>query len=431
LSIGIGLLKCLIENDIPFTTLLEKGIDEKFFESEKEKLAYNFIKDFRERYGKYPELTTLEQECKISILQRLPKEPLEYWIEKVLERYKANALIKLVSNLEKNIPQGEIDKSLEYLDKIYLELKNVESKFKIHDLYEVEELALQEQCEIQLSDKDIPGIPTGLPALDKLTGGFRGGDLIFIVGETGSTKSYVSLYFGLQAYLNDRNVMMISPEMPEKQIGRRALALGGKISDRLLKQGQVYYYGVQKLKKIIKEQKNRENWFKVLPAGMFTDIHSVLSAVSEYKPDILIVDGVYLIKDTRLRTNARWEKDENIVFLLKELAMREDIPVVATTQYSRKGKNKREGARGTQSVEQTASLFLSLEFEYEEDKEMAKPITTRLLKIKKGRDGERMTLRLRINFEQTSIEEEDVISAPSFILDDNEDINDDKLEEEI
>ena len=431
MSIGIGLLKCLIENDIPFTTLLEKGIDERFFESEKEKLAYNFIKDFRGKYGKYPELTTLEQECKISILQRLPKEPLEYWIEKVLERYKANALIKLVSNLEKNIPQGDIDKSLEYLDKVYLELKNVDSKFKIHDLYEVEELALQEQCEIQLSDKDIPGIPTGLPALDKLTGGFRGGDLVFIVGETGVNKSYVTLYFGLQAYLNDKNVMLISPEMPEKQIGRRALALQGKISDRLLKQGQVYYYGVQKLKKIIEDFKNRENWFKILPAGMFTDIHSVLSAVSEYNPDILIVDGVYLLKDTKLRTNAHWKEDENIVFLLKELAMRENIPVVATTQYSRRGKNKREGARGTQSVEQTASLFLSLEFEYEEDKEMAKPITTRLLKIKKGRDGERMTLRLRINFEQTSIEEEDVISAPSFILEEKEEINDDKLEEEI
>ena len=76
MSIGIGLLKCLIENNIPFTTLLEKGIDERFFESEKEKLAYNFIKDFREKYGKYPELTTLEQECQSVFYKGYLKSPL-------------------------------------------------------------------------------------------------------------------------------------------------------------------------------------------------------------------------------------------------------------------------------------------------------------------------------------------------------------------
>lgn len=426
MSIGIGLLRTLIEENTPVTTLYDYGIDDSFFETQKEKLALNFIKNFKLKYGKYPEIETIAKECDVSIISRLPKEPLEYWVTKIKERKQGNIIANLVNSIEKALPEGNLDKSLELLNKAYLELKNVESHFKVKDLHEVAQHALEESEEIQASGKDLPGIPFGIPSLDKLTGGMRGGDLIFLVGETGVNKSYVSLYTALQAYKNGANVMFISPEMIEKQIGRRALALNAGISDSYLKNGTLSYYGKEKIKQIIAKMKCMDNWFKILPSGMFTDIHSILGACAEYQPDFLVVDGIYLIKNRQLRTNSPWREDESIIFLLRELSLKENIPILCTTQYSRQGKNKREGARGTQSVEQTATLFLSIEFEFEEDKEMAKPITTRLLKIKKGRDGERMVVRLKIDFNRTKITEEDVLSAPDFIMENNE-----KLIEEI
>lgn len=416
MSTALGLIKCLVENNIPLSTLFDYGINETYFDTDKERKAYNFIKYFRETYGKYPELSTIARECNISILNKLPIEPLEYWIYKTKERKQTKIITKLVNQIEKLLPQGETQKALELINQTYLDLKNIDSPYKIKDIHELAESALQDSIEIQVSGEKIPGIPFGLPTLDELTGGMHGGDLIFLVGETGVNKSYISLYCALHAYLSNKNIMMISPEMVEKQIGRRAIALNAGISDRFLKKGELSYYGMLKIRNLIQQMKSRENWFKILPSGMFTDISDIISACTEYKPDLLVVDGIYLLKNSALRTNSPWKEDESIIFKLRELGLKQNIPVFCTTQYSRRGKNKREGARGTQSVEQTSTLFLSLEFEFEEDKEIAKPVTTRLLKIKKGRDGERMVIRLRIDFNKTKIEEEDVLSAPDYII---------------
>ena len=420
MSTGLGLLKCLVEENKPFTLLYDYSIDDTFFETKKEKKVYEFIKNFRLSYGKYPELETVARECDTSIITRLPKEPIEYWVTKIKERKKVNIIVGLVNKLEKILPKGDVDTSLKLIDESYLKLHDIESPFKVKELHEVAQAALDDSIDIQISGEEIPGIPFGVPTLDKLTGGMNKGDFIFLVGETGVNKSYLSLYCALQSYLAGANIMLISPEMVERQIGRRALALNGHIADRFLKRGELGYYGMLKIRQYIEEFKTRENWFKILPSGMFTDINDILSACVEYKPDLLVVDGIYLLKNSQLRTNSPWKEDESIVFKLRELALKENIPVFCTTQYSRSGKNKRDGARGTQSVEQTATLFLSLEFEFDEDREMAKPITTRLLKIKKGRDGERMVIRLTIDFNKTQIKEDDVLSGPDYIINNDE-----------
>ena len=416
MSIGIGLLKCLVENNIPITELYNYGVDDSFFESDREKRTLHFIKNFRINYGKYPEINTIEKECKITHLKNLPSEPLEYWITKIKERKQANILAHLTNKLQQLIPKGDIKASIELLNSANLDLKNIESPFKIKDLCEVAEAALMEHFEVQNKGDELPGITFGFPTLDELTGGAYGGDFIFLVGETGVNKSYITLYMGLSAYKAGYNIMFISPEMVEKQIGRRALALNGQVEDRLIKRGRLSHYGIEKLKDVIKNMEQTDNWFKILPSGMFTDIHDIANAVIEYNPDMLIVDGIYLLNNSKLKTNSPWREDESIIFLLRELALKQDMPIICTTQYSRSGKNKREGARGTQSVEQTATLFLSLEFEYEDDKEIAKPITTRLLKIKKGRDGERMVLRLLLDFKKTTIEEDEMLSGPAYLM---------------
>lgn len=416
MSVGIGAIKCLIENDTPFSRLYDFGVDESFFEGEHEKKTIRYIKEFRKKYNKYPTLKTVALECNLKYIDSIPTEPIEYWVEKLKERKQHLIINDLFKNLNTTLAEGKLKKAHQLIELTSYKLKNIESLYRIKNLYEISQEAIIEHESVQTSGQDVPGIPFGLKSLDKLTGGMCGGDFIFLVGETGVNKSYISLYFGLQAYLKGKNIMFISPEMVERQIGRRALALTTHTQDSYLKKGLLSYYGLEKIKEKIKEFESKDNWFKILPSGMFTDIHKILSVVHEYQPDLLIVDGIYLLKNHRIRTNSPWKEDESIIFLLRELSLQQNIPVLCTTQYTRSKKNKREGARGTQSVEQTATLFLSLEFEFEEDKEMAKPVTTRLLKIKKGRDGERMVLRLLLDFRKTAIEEDEVISGPGYLM---------------
>ena len=110
--------------------------------------------------------------------------------------------------------------------------------------------------------------------------------------------------------------------------------------------------------------------------------------------------------------------------------MKSNFSVVATSQYNRAKPNKIEGVRDTQSAEQIASYFFSLEYESKEDEEMKPPVQYRILKVKKSRDGETFTLKIKYDFTKTSIEEEEVISSPDYLLDLDEDNKDEFFADE-
>jgi hypothetical protein len=55
--------------------------------------------------------------------------------------------------------------------------------------------------------------------------------------------------------------------------------------------------------------------------------------VRKYSPDLLVVDGVYLLSDDSNR--AKWEQNDNLFKGLKNIAMAHEIPVFCTTQAGR------------------------------------------------------------------------------------------------
>jgi hypothetical protein len=78
---------------------------------------------------------------------------------------------------------------------------------------------------------------------------------------------------------------------------------------------------------------------------------------------------------------------------------------LASTQYNRASPGKLEGARGSMSVEQVASNYLSLEFLSPADRENQNPIQHRNLKCKKSRDGDSFVIQYEFDFNKTTIKE--------------------------
>jgi replicative DNA helicase len=296
----------------------------------------------------------------------------------------------------------------------YTDLINkTDLSFSLKDLPDVQEEVLKRHDEVQ-QNPGISGIPFGFPALDEITYGSQKGDFNVIVGVTGACKSYMSLKSALTAYYAGNNVIFISPEMPEEQIARRLLGIQTQLRDSDIRKGKLSYYAIEKAKQIIRtpisiEGKVQDNYFKILPSGLYSDVNSIISVCSEYKPDFLCIDGFYLLKNSAIRTNSAWREDESVIFALKNFSIHSQIPILATTQYNRAKPGKIEGARGTQSTEQISSNFLSLEFENPEDRDTMRPIQTRLLKIKKSRDGDSAIIRVKLNFNKMTIEEDTII----------------------
>ena len=62
-------------------------------------------------------------------------------------------------------------------------------------------------------------------------------------------------------------------------------------------------------------------------------ISTIRNLVRKYTPDLVVVDGVYLLSDDSSR--AKWEQNDNLFKGLKNIAMAHEIPVFCTTQAGR------------------------------------------------------------------------------------------------
>ena len=424
MSIGFGLLRSLVENDQPLSEVLERGLDESYFE-QAERSAFNFIRNFKQKHGYYPNIQTIEVESGAKgAFSNLPTEPLDYWIPYVKDRKKFAIAKKTLSELRDSLDNEDTEAAFRQIQEAYGLLTKTQEGYTVKNLEDWEEEVLKSHDEVQLTP-GITGIPFGFPSLDKITYGINPGDLVTLVGVTGACKSYICLRSALEAYLRGKNVLLISPEMPEKQIARRLLALQTHISEQDYRKGRLSYYATQKAREVIKQpiivdDEEQDNFFKILPSGFYGDVQQIRTLCEEYKPDLLVADGFYLLNDSSSKGSAHWQEAENILKVLKQLAVEDDIGVLGSTQYNRSKPGQIQGARSTQGVEQLSSIFLSLEYESDEDKDMPKPQQTRLLRTKKTREGDSITVRLNLDFERMFIEEDEPISG-SNLLDDDED----------
>lgn len=428
MSSGFGALKSLIENNLPFAELIEHGLDEKFFEGA-EKDAYSFIKNFKYAYNKYPEQKTIEAEISQSInFKELPNEPVSHWAKELKSRRRFNICSKTATDLVSHLQNNNTNEAVDVVKKCIEQLNHTQEGFALKDLEVVQKEVIEWHNKVQISP-GMSGIPFGFPSLDNLTYGQQPGDFNVIVGVTGACKSYICLQSALSAYQMGYNVMIISPEMPETQIGRRLLSIQTKLKDKDFRKGRLSYYAIQQAIKKVEEpvivnDERQDNWFKILPSGLYSDVNSLTAIAQEYKPDLLCVDGFYLIRNKHSRSSSAWAEAESVIMSLKNFAMYSQIPILATTQYNRAKPGQLEGARSSQSVEQISSNFLSLDFENKEDRDTMKPIQYRLLSTKKSRDGDLIVLKLKLNFNKMEIAEYSVISGKEGLQEDGPDFED-------
>lgn len=130
---------------------------------------------------------------------------------------------------------------------------------------------------------------------------------------------------------NGLRVLFVSNEMPEQQIARRIDAVHFKLPYKQFRAGllpdpleQKYIEGIKRMKD------NTDLWIVSDTHG----ITSIATKIDQYKPDIVLIDGLYLLQDDRgARTS--WERVSNISRDTKRLARQKQIPIVATTQFNR------------------------------------------------------------------------------------------------
>ncbi len=196
-------------------------------------------------------------------------------------------------------------------------------------------------------------------------------------------NSFWVLSLSEHVWRSGKKVMFISMEQLVEAIGERFDAIANKLPYWNLRRGLLNKdHEKQYLETYKKELKDKQPFLFFDKSSIHT-IGDVERAIIKHKPDLVIVDGYYLLAENR----GDWKDDANLVGAFKDLALRYKLPIVGVTHFNRSMKSgglngDLENIAMTDAVGKLSDLVIGL-FQ-NEDKKLAREMSLKLLKIKEG-----------------------------------------------
>lgn len=219
---------------------------------------------------------------------------------------------------------------------------------------------LRQQYEASASSSGMLGIPYPWDPLNDETQGMQGSQFIVLYGRPKSMKTWIAIWMAVHAYTHSRRrVLFYTREMSPRLVAQRVAAALARVDYRQYKLGRLqpamkeYMFGM--LSQLLDDEKDfgasgsHQPYFIVTSdrsgssKGGGGGIGWLQSKIRDLKPDIVFVDGMYLMKDDR--TNQRtvdWKAIAHISQDLKLTCQDFDIPLVGVTQANR-GADKANG----------------------------------------------------------------------------------------
>jgi replicative DNA helicase len=205
--------------------------------------------------------------------------------------------------------------------------------------------------------KVVTGIATPWDVLNEDTQGIQKEDFIIIFGRPKSMKSWLAFLIAAYAYYWQRlRVLVWSNEMSRIQCLRRIASIITMIDYEKLKKAKLDPASKQRVFETLYHLKAQEDYYRHHTSGhqaglLVTSpyenkgqnamgVSSLQAKIDEFKPDIVIVDGMYLMHDDRdKKRSIDWKQIAHISQDLKGTCKSFKVPIVGTTQANRTAKN--------------------------------------------------------------------------------------------
>lgn len=210
-------------------------------------------------------------------------------------------------------------------------------------------------------------IPYGIPQLDKYTGGVAKGDLIYLVGRLNTGKTTVSLWFTTKWLMDDKRILMASNEnRADDVIGKIDAFIGGwnPLKKRTMEWTEDDKKRINTVSYIASNMKGEV----IIPNKPVRGMDELNNLVYVYQPDIVIIDGIHLMKGAS--GDSHWEKITDISRNLKVLAESEGVPLLGVHQANRNAAGKKveiEHIAYADALGQDADLIMGINQEDDGD----------------------------------------------------------------
>ena len=254
----------------------------------------------------------------------------KHHLEELQVEYLNDSLKEILREAAVDVQGGLGQNVLETLITKTSELKKNTAAIRDIDATDLDSaVAFFEQLKKQ-QELGVLGIKTGLPGFDNyLPSGIMPGQLGVFLAYPGIGKSWLSLYFAVQAWKQGKSPMVISLEMSETEVRNRTFTIMGEglWSHRKISNGEI---DIDDLKRWHKNKVEGKPEFKIISNDTGGDITpSVLRGkIDQYKPDFVIVDYLQLMSPNQKSDNET-VRMKNLSRELKLMAISEEVPIIA------------------------------------------------------------------------------------------------------
>lgn len=254
----------------------------------------------------------------------------KHHLDELQVEYLNDSLKDILRNAATEVQLGQGSEALEKLIGSTSELKKNTSTIRDIDVTDLDSaIAFYENVKKQ-QEAGSMGIKTGLPGFDDyLPSGIMPGQLGVFLAYPGIGKSWLSLYFAVQAWKQGKSPLIISLEMSETEVRNRVYTIMGEglWSHRKISSGDIELDTLATWHKNHLQGKPEFHIISNDSGGEITP--SVLRGkIDQYKPDFVIVDYLQLMSPNQKSDNET-VRMKNLSRELKLMAISEEVPIIA------------------------------------------------------------------------------------------------------
>ena len=211
------------------------------------------------------------------------------------------------------------------------------------------------------------GVRVGFPTLDKITNGFKAGELIIIAARPGIGKTTLAVNFAVNAALKyGKSVAMFDLEMSSLQVAQRFICSTGRVPMDMVKGGTKdnnVWATLFETKKILENSNIYiDDTTTITPSEILSKCRKLKA---QHGLDMIIIDYLQLMKGEKVSKDGNRQQEVADLTRSIKLAARElGVPILLLSQLNRESEKRADRTpqlsdlRESGSIEQDADIVM-------------------------------------------------------------------------
>ena len=312
-------------------TVIDQKITGDYIQDDDHRRVFNFIQDHYRKYGQVPLISSIRANFPTYSVIKVD-HTLDYYCDEIRLSYLHEELLVTMADMQEALEERRPREALQLLQRSLSDLTHIDTVTVDENFISDWEKRLEMYEELRERGSALRGFPTGFPSIDRATQGLQEEQFIVLIGLPKAGKSTLLLVIGKNAHQAAAKVLLIGFEMTNQEQGSRYDSIVAEIDHRKLLTGQITGADIKKLETLGRQREAMRDFISSTDVASATTVSGIASKIDQYKPSIVLIDGLYLMDDEEGEPKGSSAALTNITRGLARLAKQKRVNIVGTTQ---------------------------------------------------------------------------------------------------